>query len=405
MSYYEIKDILYKRLQEPAPRLVQILTGPRQVGKTHLLLEIARKMGDSALYYPADTPQTSLPGWWDMIWGKTVSRAKKKKIILLLDEIHYLPNWSRLIKSAIDEVFRNNIPINIVLTSSSSLQLGRGAKETMAGRFESLVLKMWTPKDIAKAFSLSKKEAVEHFVRFGSFPGAFGFLSDIPRWKTYLRDSIVEPAIGRDLLALEEIRKPFLLRQIFAVCTGHPSEILSLAKIAGAITDKGTLETIGHYLNILEQAYLIAALRKYSSKELRQRASSSKVVPLSNAFLAVSSEGEPPLSQTEPTKWGRWAENACISFAIGQGQDAHYWREEPLEVDFITNGTWGKWAIEVKTGDYISKDLTGLLEFCKRHPQYRPLVICNEYTTDTAKRLGVDFVLLEDYLWNGLQGL
>ncbi|MCX6376548.1 MAG: AAA family ATPase, partial [Armatimonadetes bacterium] len=147
-GYYCTRDKLIERLDEPAPSRVQILTGPRQVGKTSILLEVARKLGDSAIYLAADAPEASLPGWWELQWRRAVELARARKAVLLLDEVQYLPSWSRLVKSAIDEVHRERLPLHIVVTGSASLELGSGARETMAGRYERLVLRQWTARDL-----------------------------------------------------------------------------------------------------------------------------------------------------------------------------------------------------------------------------------------------------------------
>ncbi|MCC6446246.1 MAG: ATP-binding protein [Armatimonadetes bacterium] len=391
-----------RRLEEPAPGRVQVLTGPRQVGKTGILLEIARRWGESAIYLALDAPEALLPGWWELQWRNALQKARAGKTLLLLDEAQYFPDWSRLVKVSIDQVYRSGLPLHIVVTGSATLQVGAGTRETMAGRFERLALRQWLPRDIADIFALSREEAVRQFVRSGSFPGGVPLLGDRMRWKAYLRDSIIDPAVGRDLLMLELVRKPALLRQIFAICVEHPSEILSLNKIAGSILDPGALETIAHYLGLLEETYLVSAVRKFSQKEIRRRASPPKVIPLSNAFLSASLSGDPPLPETHPALWGRWVENACLAFAVNCEQSVHYWREEPLEVDAVLTGSWGLWAVEIKTGGYTAKDLTGLLEFCRRWPEYRPLVLCDLERIDTARRLGIACLPWQDFLWQGL---
>ena len=402
MGYHATRDNLIGRLAEPAPGRVQILTGPRQVGKTTILLDLAREWGDAAIYLAMDSPEAALPGWWEVQWRRAVQLAGTRKSVLMLDEIQYLPNWTRLVKSAIDQVYREKLPLHIVVTGSAALELGSGARETMAGRYERLVLRQWNARDLAQAFTISPRQAVDTYVRFGSFPGGMGLLADLARWKAYMRDSIIEPAIGRDILVLEPIRKPALLRQIFAVCVGHPSEILSLSKIAGSIADAGTLETVAHYLNLLDEAYLVSTPRKYSAKEVRRRASSPKVLPLSNAFLASSTIDTPPSPESDPANWGRWVENACLAFALGCEQSLHYWREEPLEVDAVLSGTWGNWAVEIKTGDYTSRDLAGLFEFCRRNTDFQPVVLCDEAHVDTARGLGLDSLSWREFLWSGI---
>jgi predicted AAA+ superfamily ATPase len=113
--------------------------------------------------------------------------------------------------------------------------------------------------------------------------------------------------------------------------------------------------------------------------------------------------GTPPTAETNPAAWGRWVENACIAFAIGCGQTVHYWRDESLEVDAVLSGDWGNWAVEIKTSDYTSRDLSGLLEFSRRYPEFRPMVLCDEDHTDTARMLGVEAMGWREFLSRGLE--
>lgn len=393
-SYNAVREELARRLSEPPPGRVQILTGPRQVGKTTMLLAEAEKWGEMAIYLAADAPEASLAGWWEAQWQRATRLASVGPAVLMIDEVQYLREWPRLVKSAIDQVYRERLAMHIVISGSASLEMARGTRETMAGRFEKLVLRHWTARDLASEFGLSREEAVETVVRFGSFPGGMRLLRDLPRWGSYVRESIVEPAIGRDLLMLEAVRKPALLRQVYAVCVGHPCEIVSLAKIAGAVTDPGSSETVAHYLHLLDEAFLIAPLAKYSKREIRKRAAPPKIVPLSNAFLAVS--GASP-------EWGRYVENACLAFAVNSGQNVTYWRDEPDEVDAIVDGSWGQWAVEVKTGPFTARDLSGLLEFVRRSPEIAPLVICDEQHADAARRLGIRSIDWREFLWSGVE--
>jgi predicted RecB family endonuclease len=81
-----------------------------------------------------------------------------------------------------------------------------------------------------------------------------------------------------------------------------------------------------------------------------------------------------------------------------------YWREEPREVDAVFDGSWGKWAVEVKTGKFDVQAPRGLLEFCRRHPAMKPLVICAPGRDETARRHGIQSVGWEDFLIASPQG-
>jgi predicted AAA+ superfamily ATPase len=169
----------------------------------------------------------------------------------------------------------------------------------------------------------------------------------------------------------------------------------------GQLQDNGALETVAHYLALLQDAYLVAPLEKYSAQALRRRASPPKLVVLNNALISAMHPDGPPDPAREPDRFGFWVENACLAFAINQGQQVSYWREEPLEIDAVFDGSWGTWAVEVKTGRFDTQALRGVLEFCRRHPAMKPLVICAPGSEETAQRHGIESISWEDYLIGG----
>lgn len=348
-----------------------MLLGPRQVGKTTLLLGLMDQV-PNAIYRAADSPEAAMVGWWETTWRDVIERADRETAVVVLDEIQYLDGWERLVKAKVDELRRKKARVHLVVSGSSSLLVSRGLKETMAGRFEKLQLNHWGAAELVEAFHLEPEKAVHHLVRHGSYPGAFPLVDDLLRWRAYMRDSIVEPAIGRDILMLEPVRRPALLRQLFFLCLEYPAKIVALHKLAGNLQDKGALETLAHYLQVLEQAFLVAGLPKFSARPIRQRSSPPKLVVLNNGLLAAVHDVEPA-----GQGWGGRVENACLAHAVNSGQEVCYWREEPYEVDGVFSGSWGKWVVEVKTGDFVMRDLAGLLEFCRRYPEFKPLVLCS----------------------------
>jgi len=403
-AYSSVLAELVRRLEEPAPGRVQLLTGPRQVGKTTLLGEIEARWPEKTLYLAADAPEASLPGWWERQWQRARERAAGAGgAILLLDEVHWLPDWSRLLKHEADRLQRERLPLHVVVTGSSALQLGKGSRETMAGRFELLRLLHWPAAELTDRLHIRRADAAMLTVTHGGYPGALSLRHDDRRFRRYLLDSIIEPAIGRDMALSEAVRKPAMLRQVFAVSVGHPAQILSLQKIQGALSETGSLTTVAHYLHLLEDACLVAAVEKYSRQVVRQRAAPPKLVVLNNALLGAGGDA-PPDPETHPERWGRWVENACIAMAWNASQRIWYWREEPHEVDFVSEGSWGRLAVEVKTGNYTSRDLAGLLEFQRRFPNFGPLVLCDPGRESAARRLGIPVVSWKDFLFCGPNG-
>ena len=369
------------------------------------MLELVKELGPRAVYVAADAPEAALSGWWEVCWGRAEEAARPNRpAVLMIDEIQHLPDWSGRLKAEYDRVLRERVPLHVIVSGSSSLHLGSGARESMAGRFERHRLLHWPPLELVRVFNMDPDEAVEVAVRYGSYPGAVPLLTDPERWRAYVLDAIVEPAIGRDILAMEAIRKPALLRQVFAVAAGHPAEIVSLQKLRLALTDRGALETIAHYLRVLEDAFLVAALPKLSEHEVRRRAAPPKLVPLNQALVAAMAPAE--LSREDgPARRGRWVENACIAHAWNAGQTVHYWRSSPLEVDLTIEGTWGRWAVEVKTGRFATSDLAGLFELCRRRRDFRPLLLCERRFEKVGRASGVTVMAWQDYLLHGPPGV
>ncbi len=389
------------RLAEPGPGRIQLVVGPRQVGKTTLLLELARN-DPAAIYFAADGPEADLPGWWELLWRRAEQAAAGGgRAVVLLDEIQRVEGWATRLKGQWDRVRRLKLPIHVVVTGSSALQLGRGSRETLAGRFERLVIPHWPAAALARVFGLSLDAAVDTIVGWGGYPGAMAFAADPVRRRAYLRDAIIEPAIGRDLLAIHPVRRPALLRQVFALATRAPAQIVSIQKLQGQLQDQGALETIAHYLGLLEDAFLVAALEKHSARAVRQRSAPPKLVVLNNALLAVGAPDGAPDRTTDPARYGIWVENACLSHAWNAGQQVRYWREEPFEVGGVIEGSWGQWAIEVKTGEFGGRDLAGLAEFVRRFPGYRPLVLCDEPGISIASAAGFAAMSWRGFLAGG----
>lgn len=402
LGYQDCRDLLVRRLEEPAPGRVQLLTGPRQVGKTTLLLDLADRFGPVAIYAAADAPEAALPGFVERLFARAEDTAASHgKAVVLFDEAHLVTNWGARLKGFTDRLRRRRTPVHIVATGSSALRLVSGSRETMAGRFERLTLTHWSASSVASVFGLSPRDAAESVVRMGAYPGAYALQPDVPRWSAYVRDAILEPAIGRDILALAAVRRPALLRQIFGIASSSPAQIITLQKLQAQLQDRGALETIAHYLELLEDAFLVAALPKYARHETRRRSSPPKLVTLSNAFLAVMDPLGIPNPDSDPQRFGRWLENACLAYAWNCGQTVSYWREEPSEIDAVIEGTWGSWAIEVKSGVYEPGDIRALLEFTRREPAFRPLIVCGERERVIAERSGVRAVAWQDFLLDG----
>jgi len=393
---------LRMRLSQPAPGRIQLLSGRRQVGKTTLLVELADELGPKAIYWSGDESGSTAPGAFGRAFADVEAASSVGgTAVLLLDEITSLPSWAAHLKGAWDRLRRRKLRVHIVATGSSSVVLGEGVEESLAGRFERLELTHWTPTALAKNFRMSAERACETTLRSGTYPGAVEYSNAPERWAAYIRDAVIEPALSRDIRDIGRVRRPALLRQVFHVATSSPAQIVALEKMQGRLDESGSLETIASYLGLLERAYHVAHLDKFSTRAARQRAAPPKLVTLNHALLAVADPLGAPTANTDPERFGRWLENAVLAHAWNRGQRVRYWREEPHEVDAVLDGSRGSFAIEVKSGRYSKADLTGLFEFTRRHPRYRVLVVGVAGNLIVAERLGLPVMRWQDFLLRG----
>jgi len=89
----------------------------------------------------------------------------------------------------------------------------KGTSKSLMGRFEVLYSSHWSYPECKEAFNFSLND----FLFFGGYPCAVSLISDEKRWARYMGSSIVEPTISQDILMMEEIRKPALLRSLFFI--------------------------------------------------------------------------------------------------------------------------------------------------------------------------------------------
>ena len=373
-----ISEIIRQRLTEPNP-LIQVVVGPRQVGKTTALHTALSGRG---VYRSADYPvplQSNVVNEW---WQEAARSADR---ILAIDEVQKITGWAEVVKMLWD----TNAGTKLVVTGSSALLVEKGLTETLAGRFELIRAEHWNYREARDILDYS----LQDFILYGCYPGAAPLMKDIHRWGAYIRDAIVEPALGRDLLQLHPVASPALLRQIFGVAVALPAQVISLQKLQGTLQERGSVPTIQNYLHLLSQAFLISGIEKYSPSTFRSRRSSPKLIVHDNALIRAF---ERPIASTpNPERFGRYFENAIGARFIEAGWETYYWKHRQYEVDFVVIGPENqRYAVEVKTSRVVPEELRGLLEFCRIHTDFEPRVVSlhDESTTD-VRALAVEDVL------------
>ncbi len=361
---------LLVRLQEPRQKM-QILSGPRQVGKTTLSQQALKKMKQPYLYVIAEGNFTT--HWLDQQWAvaRALSKEHKEGCILVIDEIQKISNWSERIKRLWDEDTLNQVPLKIVLLGSSSLLLHRGLTESMAGRYEVIHVPHWSFSECADAFGLS----LDEYLYFGGYPGALIYRQEEDRFLSYIQDAIMEPVVSRDILSQFIIHKPALLNQLFRLGCEYSGQILSFNKMLGQMQDAGNSTTLAHYLKLLEQAGVLRGVDKFANEKVRQRQSSPKFQVYNTALMTAVSKRGFKETMNDPELKGHLVESAIgASLLMNTGQEVYYWRENNQEVDFIVLLKGKLIAIEVKSGRKM-KVCSGLEGFHKKFSPHHTLLV------------------------------
>jgi predicted AAA+ superfamily ATPase len=195
---------------------------------------------------------------------------------------------------------------------------------------------------------------LDKYLFFGGYPGAAGLIADEDRWRRYILDAMIETTLSRDLLQLNRIDKPALLRQLFNLGCSYSGQILSYTKLVGQLQDAGNTTTLAHYLELLGAAGMLAGLNKYAGQRVRQRGSSPKLLALNTAFISAQSELSLARAADTPAYWGRLVESSVGAHLVNEGRsrgyEVFYWREGEKEVDYVIKKGAAISAIEVKSG-------------------------------------------------------
>ena len=379
MNTYErsILKQLTARLSE-ARRFIQVLVGPRQVGKTTLAGQLIERVKLPCHYVSADEPTLQDRVWlsqqWDIARAKASMGDKRREVLLVIDEVQKIQEWDEVVKRLWDEDTMKGLPVKLLLLGSSAWLIQKGLTESLAGRFELNTVMHWSFTEMKKAFGYT----LDQYVIFGGYPGAASLIGEPKRWRHYVVDSLIETTISRDVLLMTRVDKPILLRRLFHLGCLYSGQILSYQKMLGQLQDAGNTTTLAHYLTLLSGSGLLTGVPKYAGGVARRRASSPKFNVFNTALMSALSDWDLLTVRQRPQKYGRLIES-CIGSHLINGAahssiEVYYWRERNREVDFVLAFGDQLVAIEVKSG-LGKQSLPGMEAFCRAFDVTRRLLV------------------------------
>lgn len=365
-------EVIKNRIEQKNP-LIQVLAGPRQVGKTTLVRQILSSSTLPHAYHSADAIAAGNQSWIEQIWNeaRVAQKQSGSKFILAIDEIQKVHQWSEKVKQLWDQDSTTYHDIVVILLGSSKLLLQQGLTESLAGRFELIHLPHWRYQEMQETFGFSPEE----YAWFGSYPGAALLIQDEERWKRYIRESLIETAISKDLLMLNRIDKPALLRNLFELGVGYSGQVLSFTKLMGQLQDAGNTTTLAHYLTLLKSAGLLTGLQKFSMDKARTKSSSPRFQTYNNALMNCYSFLSFNRAKDNPELWGRIVESSVGAHLLTyqeEGFNIQYYKEGNDEVDYILQYQGKTIALEIKTSNQAGK---GLDKFQAKFSPHRSYLI------------------------------
>jgi len=341
---------------------IHVVVGPRQVGKTTALSQIQSLVNKSSKMISADGEVLRSPAWLQIEWDQALDENIE---LLIIDEIQKVENWSERIKKIWDQ---NKSQISLVLLGSSSIEIHKGLSESLAGRFKLHPFYHW---DFEETLLLNPETTLKQYLRFGGYPGSYSIISDLVEWLSYIKYSIIDPVIGKDILSLVHVKSPALFKQCFDLICSYAAQEISYTKLLGQLQDKGNTDLVKHYISLFEAAFLVKSLEKFSAKATKKRCSSPKLLPLCPALYSVTIDAD-----YDQNDFGRAFEVMIGSMLNKLPGELYYWRERNFEVDFVYQFGKSIHAIEVKWGK--DRSTKGLEKFLQHFPNAKTHLVTPE---------------------------
>jgi len=389
-----------KYLDDESLRRAVLLSGPRRVGKTTILQQVAKAMIDegrparSVCYVSLDHPalvQVPLSQVIELYHEAIFPEGEPA--VLLLDEVQYSERWDLHLKQLVD----HRPEYRILATGSASLEHRRRLTESGVGRWVTVPIPTLSfyeflrlrgadlsavPADL-RTDALFSLEAAElsllgsrfrplmplfgRYLILGGFPEP-AVRDDVEFGQRVLREDVIDGVLKRDITALYKFRNVADLEKLFVYLCVHSGGIFSVTNCANALG--ATKPTVSNYLQGLREANLVYLLPPFKRTGKQALKAPPKVYLVDAALRnAVLLKGEEVLA--DATQMGTIVETTVLRHLLSRyhwdAPEITYWRgaRRGREIDFVVKTPRYTVAVEVKyrSDAQVSSD-AGLVDFC-----------------------------------------
>lgn len=309
-----------------------IVIGARQVGKSTLFKQIVNQREENVLSLNCDEPEVK-----EMLSGINTSELKMligNHRIVMIDEAQRVKEIGMTLKRITD-----NFPdVQLMVTGSSSFELQDRLNEPLTGRkYEYHLYPISTHELLEDGGLLAVKQSLEARLIYGSYPDVINHTDEAKE----LIMNIAGSYLYKDLLALEDIRRPVLLEKLLIALALQVGSEVSYNELAQTIGSDS--KTVEKYIDLLEKCYIIFRLNAFNRNLRNELKKSKKVYFYDNGIRNAIIQNFAPLALRNDA--GALWENFFISERIkaneyaGRYVRSYFWRTtDQHEIDYIEEG-------------------------------------------------------------------
>jgi predicted AAA+ superfamily ATPase len=326
-----------------------VLTGPRQVGKTTLLDVIKSRSRVKTLWLNCDEPDIRMQ--LENANSTQLKELAGEASLIFIDEAQRVKNIGLTLKLMVDNLKNTQI----LATGSSALELANEISEPLTGRkWEYRLFPLSALEMVGHHGRLEESRLLEQRLIYGSYPDIINHPSKAMRSLQELSNNY----LYKDLLALENIRKPVLLEKILtalALQLGNEVSFVELSRLVGA--DHKTVE---HYIQMLEKSFVIFQLPAFSRNLRNEIKKGRKIYFYDNGIRNAIIKNFNPVGMRQDI--GALWENHLISERVKLNAytqryvNSYFWRTHAQqEIDYIEESSGHLLAVEFKWNDQANK--------------------------------------------------
>ncbi len=311
---------------------VTAILGPRQCGKTTLAKHCISGHS-SSLYLDLERPSDAAKLAGD---AETFLRRHRGHIVCL-DEIQRVPDIFQLLRGLCDEL---GTPGQFLVLGSASPDLLRQSSETLAGRIGYLELAPFSEVEVGSG----QQECL--WLR-GGYPKSF--LAPTDELSKVWLESFIQTFLERDLPQLG-IRVPSItMRRFWEMCAHLHGDLWNHEKVASSLGVSG--KTVGHYLDVLEQAYMLRRLHPHAANLKKRLVKSPRVYlrdsGLLHRLLRIDSMDALSSHPVRGTSWEGYVIEQ-VAAAVPDADLSFYRTSAGAEIDLLVRHGGQLTAIEIK---------------------------------------------------------